>query len=80
MDYEQLDKLYADLAGAILKQAADDYIQKLEEGKEKSCAKLEQFFMSDYGQTLSMNHGDVIIQKCRRIAEGKKRDKMARKE
>ena len=72
---EEINKRYAELAGAILKQAADDYIEALE-----TCARLEEFFLSKWGQFLSMNHGEAIIRNCHRIAAENKRDTMSRNE
>lgn len=60
---------FVELAGAILKLAADDYIKALAEGDEKKSKKLERFFLSDWGQMLSLHQGEAIIRNCKRVAE-----------
>lgn len=64
------------LEAAILKVAADDYIEALiiqSEDREceknnKEVRKLERFFLSAWGQLLSFGHGELIIERCRREA------------
>jgi len=67
------------LAAGILEQAINDYKLALR-GKYKKpkgvpyddCNTLEEFFLSDFGQDLSNNNGELIIQRCKdEIAEGK---------
>ena len=78
IDYE--NEGYMQLAAAILKEAADEYIFALSHGKdEKRIEKLEKFFLSKWGQQLSNYHGTAIIRNCKRIAEEKKRDRNQRK-
>ena len=64
---------------AILQLAADDYREALiEQIEDRECLKtnkkvrrLERFFLSDWGQLLSSNNGELIIQRCRReVYEG----------
>lgn len=66
------------LAAAILRQAADDYIEALQSldsvSSKSQILKYERFFRSDWGQLLSLNHGEYIIHECRMIAEEQKRD------
>ena len=73
--YIQGKDTYIDLAGAILKQAKKDYIQALidyETGdfyEITTIRKLEDFFLSDWGQFLSFNQGEYIIRKSQKIAK-----------
>ena len=64
---------------AILVVAADDYREALRRQREdrdsmkanKEVRKLERFFLSRWGQLLSDNHGEAIIERCRReVSEG----------
>ena len=64
-----VDGGYLDIAAAILTQAKDDYIYSLKHHHERSCANLERFFLSDWGQMLSFNHGEYIIEQCKKIVE-----------
>lgn len=77
---DELDKRYAELAGAIVGQAADEYIKAFRDGNRKKCARLEQWFLSPYGQILSMHHGEFIIENCRKIAKQGDCDIMKRNE
>jgi len=74
---------FVELAGAILKLAADDYIKALEENDEKSMKKrksLERFFLSDWGQMLSLHQGEAIIRNCKLAAERNKCDDLKQNE
>lgn len=51
------------LQAAILEQAIHDYKIELKCGGGHS---LEKWFLSEWGQTLSRGHGDVIIERIRR--------------
>lgn len=62
---------FVELAGAILNLAADDYIKAIVKGNDKEIKKLERFFLSAWGQQLSLNQGEAIIWNCRRIAKEK---------
>ena len=63
---------YVQLAAAILKKAADEYISALYHGKDKKkLDELEKFFLSKYGQLLSFYQGEAIIRNCKRIAQEK---------
>lgn len=61
------------LENAILKVAADDYIEalkyKMEDPYDKEANKvialLEKFFLSKWGQFLSNYRGELIIERCR---------------
>ena len=70
---------YIKLAGAIVGGVANEYISALMSGSEKKCARLENWFLSPYGQLLSMNNGEGIIHDCRKIAQ-QKRDTMKQKQ
>ena len=52
----------------ILRTAKADYIQALRKRKRKQINELEEFFLSDYGQALSMDNGEEIIEKCQKLA------------
>lgn len=67
------------LEAAILKQAADDYKEALLDQMEdmecpktrKEVRRLEKFFRSDWGQSLSYGNGELIIEKCKlEVLEG----------
>lgn len=67
------------LENAILVVAVDDYREalinqaKCMESKRtnKEVRKLEKFFRSDWGQTLSHNHGELIISRVKQeVANG----------
>lgn len=61
---------YLDLAGAILKQAVDDYIEAYKEADTRTINQLEKFFLSEWGQRLSYDQGEFIIKHAQRIATG----------
>ena len=67
---------FVELAGAIMKLASGDYIKALIKGNEKEIKKLERFFLSDWGQMLSLHQGEAIIRNCKRIAHDSKCDTM----
>lgn len=71
---------YIALAAAILRVAADDYIEALQAIESvtsmSKILSLERFFRSDWGQILSFNHGEYIIRECRRIAEENPKKKL----
>lgn len=71
---------FVELAGAILKLAADDYIKALIKGDEKERKKMERFFLSDWGQMLSLHQGEAIIRNCKRVSEDSKCDTTPQKE
>lgn len=64
-----------DLVVAILRKAKSDYIIALKNNNFTQKAKLEAFFLSEWGENLSNNHGTVIIEYCqKRVKEIKKND------
>lgn len=71
---------FVELAGAILKLASGDYIKALIIDDEKNIKKLERFFLSDWGQMLSLHQGEAIIRNCKRIAQDAKCDKTSQNE
>lgn len=75
---------YIALAAAILRAAADDYIEALQSlesvASKSNIIRSERFFRSDWGQILSFNHGEYIIRECRRIAEEKRQQQKAKVE
>lgn len=60
---------YELLIQAIIKQAMADYKVALKEDNHKQISELERFFRSSYGETLSHNHGEEIIEYCRKEVE-----------
>lgn len=60
---------YERLRAAIVKQAVDDYIKALRKS-DRLCdiceeqTKLEEWFLSKWGQFLSGDNGEYIIEKC----------------
>ncbi len=54
---------------AIVKRAVIDYKAALKRNNTYRIAMLEIFFLSDYGQLLSYNQGQYIIDQCRKGAE-----------
>lgn len=65
-------KYLSNLIIAVLRQAARDYIVALKRKNFHKINELEQFFLSDYGQAMSMNNGVKIIKRCRKIARQKR--------
>lgn len=76
-----IDCRYAELAGAVVRMAMSDYkaALKSKSTKPKRIAKireLERFFLSDYGQALSLGRGQELIDLCRKeVAAEKKNEK-----
>lgn len=60
---------YINIAAAIVKQAMADYKAALKANKKNLIHECEQFFLSAWGQTLSANHGEYIIERCRKEVE-----------
>ena len=63
MDY------YERLRTEIVKSAVDDYKKALRKSKRVGCkcaeeVELERWFLSKYGQLLSGDNGEYIIEKC----------------
>lgn len=50
---------------AVLKQAMRDYMVALLKKDFAKIAKLEKFFLSEYGQAMSYNNGERIIRWCK---------------
>lgn len=66
-NHRSIDK-YQILAAEIIKLAAHDYRKELIRSKKgnlktRECYQLERFFLSDYGQLLSMDKGKYIMEK-----------------
>lgn len=68
-----MNKYLYNLIIAVLRQAARDYIVAIRKRNLHKINELEQFFLSDYGQAMSMNNGEKIILRCRKIARQKMR-------
>ena len=65
----ECEDAYELLIQAIVKQAMTDYKVALKEGNHKQIAELEHFFRSGYGEMLSHDHGEQIIEYCRKEVE-----------
>lgn len=63
-----------DVIIAVLKQAVRDYIEALLKNDFYHIQELETFFLSDYGQAMSRNNGEELIDRAKRIAEKKKKE------
>lgn len=57
------------LCEAIVKRAVMDYKLALRKRDFYAIAELEKFFLSDYGQLLSRDHGELIIEKCKKTVK-----------
>lgn len=51
----------------ILADAVKEYKRALMRDNNYIARKVEKFFLSDWGQLLSYNHGQYIIEHCRKI-------------
>lgn len=56
---------YQALRVAILRQAIKDYKRALKQKNAGQIKRLERFFLSEWGELLSNNNGDVIIKNCK---------------
>lgn len=56
---------YTEIRAAILRQAVKDYKKALEFRRYAERAKLEKFFLSSWGQWLSGNIGEYLIDRCK---------------
>ena len=61
---------YTLLQIAIVRRAIGDYILALKKNNPAEKSKLERFFLSEWGQSLSGNRGEVIIERCKKQAKG----------
>lgn len=57
---------YERLQIAILQQAIKDYKTALKKNSYYSKRSLERWFLSDWGEMLSNNNGELIIEKCQK--------------
>ena len=67
---------YERLRTAVVKSAVDDYKKALKKSDRVGCVceeqkKLEAWFMSRWGQVLSGDNGEYIIEKCRQSYRSK---------
>ena len=60
----------------IFVQAKADYINALRTNNQKQIEELETFFLSDYGQAMSLYNGEKIIELCKELARKKRGIKM----
>jgi len=68
-----IDTFYDNLRGAILSRAIRDYKIALRHKDPAGIASLERFFRSDYGQLLSGDNGEYIIEKVQEWLEEERR-------
>lgn len=59
------------LRAAILRRAVADYISAIRKRDYYQIAKLERFFLGAWGELLSGDHGQYIIDHCRKLANKK---------
>lgn len=77
-NYVTDDEAILKLMGAIINQAQRDYERALKMMKVSKDPRykiavidLERFFLSDYGEALSFDHGEAIICNCKKhVVEG----------
>jgi hypothetical protein len=79
-DTENMREVYdiEPLCAAILRRAAKDYIISLKRKDLYAIASLERFFMSDWGQLMSRNQGQHIINLCRELVRTKRGERECR--
>lgn len=59
----------------IMRQAVRDYTAALLKNNFHKIAELEEFFLSDYGEAMSLNNGEDIILRCKAKANKKRKAK-----
>ena len=64
---------YEDLRIAIVAKAVSDYRVALASDNERYIKPLEKFFLSSWGQFLSGDNGEYIIDRCRAEVKPKRR-------
>lgn len=57
------DEGYIALAAAVLHQAIEDYKSAVKHKRRGEVKAIERFFLSVYGQTLSFNNGELIVER-----------------
>lgn len=60
-----MEEGYKNLRDAILSQAAKDWRTAMSKGYLSKAARIEKFFLSDYGQLLSEGSGRYIIKRLK---------------
>lgn len=65
-DQVTIDAGFDRLRCAILRQAVTDYTKALKKDKAAQICALERFFLSSWGQLLSDDHGELIIDMVKR--------------
>ena len=66
-----MDDNYVLLAAAIVRQAMKDYTAALRQRNYHGIKECERFFLSEWGQALSNNHGEYIIEHCKKTVNKK---------
>lgn len=64
---------HVDFAAAIVKQAMADYKKALRNNDERTSKECERFFLSKWGQTLSLHNGERIIRLCKEEVKAKEK-------
>ena len=61
-----MDEGYKNVCAGIIEQAVHDYCDALKRGDNGQIVALEKWFRSDWGQALSRNNGNNIIERVRK--------------
>lgn len=59
------DKYMVELAAAVVRRAMQDYETALLKGDADAIKSLERFFLSEWGQLISCDNGEFLINQCR---------------
>ena len=57
------DDPYKELIAAIIEKAKEDYNTAKKRGNYREMFLLKMWFLSDWGQTISGNNGEIIIER-----------------
>ena len=60
---------YELLREAIIRRAILDYILALKKRDKYYMAQIERFFLSEWGQFLSLDNGKYLIYRCKQLTE-----------
>lgn len=64
------DEAYMLLQAAIIERAATDYRLALINDNRGKARKIERFFLSEWGQALTRDNGEMIIARIRKDVKG----------
>lgn len=74
-----MEKGYERVREAIIHQAIYDYKKALRKRNGGSIKALEHWFLSEWGEALSGNNGEYIIEQCRKCVGMKPKREYAKK-